>query len=75
MQQIQYTIDCHDFLHKRLKVQLEIDLDKNGMLELELAAWRPGRYQIANFAKNLYQLYATNEQGDSLKIKKTALNK
>lgn len=75
MQQIQYTIDCHDFLHKRLKVQLEIGLDKNGMLELELAAWRPGRYQIANFAKNLYRLDATNEQGDLLSIKKTALHK
>ena len=40
--------------------------------ELTLPSWRPGRYQIQNFSKNIKNVKAYNEKGEALSIKKTA---
>ncbi|PWJ60073.1 putative metalloprotease with PDZ domain [Dyadobacter jejuensis] len=39
-------------------------------LELQLPAWRPGRYEIQNFAKNIQNIAAFSHQGDKLSIEK-----
>lgn len=37
---------------------------------LQLPAWRPGRYELGNFAKNIKRVVAFNEKGEPLKIYK-----
>lgn len=37
---------------------------------LQLPAWRPGRYELGNFAKNIQQFAVTDEMGKALKFEK-----
>lgn len=37
---------------------------------LQLPAWRPGRYELGNFAKNIQQFNVTDENGKDLKFSK-----
>ncbi|WP_259016259.1 M61 family metallopeptidase [Emticicia fluvialis] len=39
-------------------------------LELQLPAWRPGRYELQNFAKNIQQFEVTDTNGETLACKK-----
>ena len=40
------------------------------IVELQLPSWRPGRYELGNFAKNIQQFTVLNEKGESLPFKK-----
>lgn len=40
------------------------------LLYLQLPAWRPGRYEISNFAKNIQRFQAEDAQGNALPFKK-----
>lgn len=46
---------------------LELKQDK---LQLQLPAWRPGRYQLANFAKNVQKFKAFASDGTALDVRK-----
>jgi len=46
---------------------LEITTDR---IEIQLPAWRPGRYEIQNFAKNIQFIEAISISGDKLPIRK-----
>ncbi len=39
---------------------------------LQLAAWRPGRYELGNFAKNIRSWKVTDEHGSALSFRKTS---
>ena len=39
-------------------------------LVMQLPAWRPGRYELGNFAKNIRKFSVQNEKGESLPFKK-----
>lgn len=39
-------------------------------LEIQLPAWRPGRYELGNFAKNIQKWNAFDDNGNSLQSKK-----
>lgn len=41
-------------------------------ITVQLPAWRPGRYELGNFAKNIQKWQAFNEKGKSLNFEKTA---
>lgn len=41
-------------------------------ITVQLPAWRPGRYELGNFAKNIQKWQAFNEKGRSLNFEKTA---
>ncbi|WP_439557215.1 M61 family metallopeptidase [Dyadobacter sp.] len=45
----------------------EIDSD---VIEIQLPAWRPGRYELQNFAKNIQFIEAISASGDKLPIHK-----
>jgi predicted metalloprotease with PDZ domain len=57
---------------QQINITFEIQDHQADELQLELSAWRPGRYEIANFAKNIYSIEATDEQGNELEISKTS---
>lgn len=57
---------------QQIHISFEIHDHQSDELRLELSAWRPGRYEIANFAKNIYSIEATDNEGNQLSISKTS---
>ena len=52
-------------------IDLTIDAISNDITELALAAWRPGRYELGNFSKNIKRVDAFNENNEALSYTKT----
>ena len=54
--------------------EIEMTVDTKGSEEItfELPSWRPGRYEMGNFAKNIRKWKAYNEKDQSLAFKKTS---
>ncbi|MCD6019773.1 MAG: hypothetical protein K0S53_2894 [Bacteroidetes bacterium] len=52
-------------------VDLTIDGISSSSIELQLPAWRPGRYELGNFAKNIKRLDAFDENDQPLKYSKS----
>lgn len=52
-------------------VDLHIDNIKSDTLTLQLPAWRPGRYELGNFAKNLKKVDAFDPKENPLEFTKT----
>jgi predicted metalloprotease with PDZ domain len=47
-------------------------VEQSGPLDLQLSSWRPGRYELGNFAKNVRGLKATSGNGAELSVHKIA---
>lgn len=52
-------------------VDLHIDSIKSDNLTLQLPSWRPGRYELGNFAKNIKKVDAFDGKGNLLEFSKT----
>ena len=53
-------------------VDLHIDNIKSDTLELQLPAWRPGRYELGNFAKNIKRVDVFDTKENVLEYNKTS---
>jgi predicted metalloprotease with PDZ domain len=55
-------------------IQFTAEFETHGRprLTLQLPSWRPGRYELGNFAKNVLRWTATNEHGDALAFRKAS---
>lgn len=53
-----------------LQIRAEFDVNQKD-LELQFPAWRPGRYELGNFAKNVRSLKVFDDNGKLLENKKT----
>lgn len=53
-----------------LNISLELDTKQAETIQFQLPAWRPGRYELGNFAKNIQKWEAQNESGKELEYKK-----
>ncbi len=71
----------HKFMHYHFSFSnpnshfIEISLSfeaKEAFTGVRLPSWRPGRYQIQNFAKNIKNVQASDENGKAIGIKKTS---
>ena len=53
-------------------VDFELSTNTNGRekMQFQLAAWRPGRYELGNFSQNISNWSATNENNEFLNFKK-----
>jgi predicted metalloprotease with PDZ domain len=54
-----------------LYIDMTISNNKEENLHVQLPAWRPGRYELGNFAKNIKKFDAFNEKGELLEWTKT----
>jgi predicted metalloprotease with PDZ domain len=70
---IAYTVSC-EFPHRHF-ISLKGNFPTYGQnkILLQLAAWRPGRYELGNFSKNIRSWKALSLAGEHLKF--TKLNK
>lgn len=55
-----------------LQVSLTLAHEAPGPLQLQLPAWRPGRYEIVNFAKNILRFEARSSSGEALSWSKVS---
>lgn len=51
-------------------IDLIIDKVNTNVIQLQLPAWRPGRYELGNFAKNVKRVDVFNEKNEAIKFKK-----
>lgn len=56
-------------------VDLTVDNITTEKVELQLPSWRPGRYELGNFAKNIKRVDAFGENGEPLSYIKTSKDK
>lgn len=66
-----YTISCIDPNQHLLQIELQIEDLAEDEIEIQIPAWRPGRYQMADFARNVMHMEAFDELGAHLDIHKT----
>jgi len=56
-----------------VEAEFEIGKSKNkSFVEILLPAWRPGRYELGNFAKNIHGFSVVDDKGKKLSFEKTA---
>ncbi|MCF4100472.1 PDZ domain-containing protein [Gillisia sp. M10.2A] len=61
-----YDISFENAVHHEAKIKANFPQLKANSLILEMSSSSPGRYAIHQFAKNIYDLKATNSKGDAL---------
>ena len=50
--------------------KLIINIKNEKKIQFQLAAWRPGRYELGNFSQNISNWRAANENNELLNFKK-----
>ena len=53
-----------------IDIEFQITEHTGAVLILQLPAWRPGRYELGNFAKNIQKLAVSDANGFPLKFEK-----
>jgi predicted metalloprotease with PDZ domain len=65
-----YTFSSKNRGSKFLEIELLVDNVKENKILLQLPSWRPGRYELANFAKNIQKFDIQSMEGDALEFEK-----
>lgn len=58
-----------------IDIECSIDNITLPQIEVQLPSWRPGRYELGNFAKNIQQFKVVNSKGETLQFKKLTKDK
>jgi predicted metalloprotease with PDZ domain len=61
---MKYSISIADPIAHFVAISAEIDNPLKDDFELQLPSWRPGRYELGNFAKNIRKLKLQDSQGN-----------
>lgn len=64
-----YTLDTSDSAQHFLSIIMEASSPQDETI-LQLPAWRPGRYELGNFAKNIQKFEVKDQEGNSLEFRK-----
>ena len=67
---MKYIVSYSNANSHYVDIQLEVNVDASEKLKFQLPAWRPGRYELGNFAKNIQKLAAFDENGERLEANK-----
>ncbi|QHT68727.1 M61 family metallopeptidase [Rhodocytophaga rosea] len=65
-----YTLSYSNPDKHYIDIQVQISTITTSHVEVQLPAWRPGRYEMANFAKNMTLLKAYGTTGEKLNVQK-----
>ena len=69
---MQYRVSCPEPASQFLELELQIEQVKEEVLHLQLSAWRPGKYFLQDFAKNIFYMKAEDADGKPLLLKKVS---
>ena len=59
---INYHISYNNAYRHFIDIKVELDLNDEKELEIQLPVWRPGRYELGNFIKNIQNFNVFNEK-------------
>jgi len=65
-----YIISSPNPSNSLLEIEFKIDRIQTNSIEIQLPAWRPGRYELQNFSKNILFIKAFSSDGLSIEIQK-----
>ncbi len=65
-----YILSFQDPATQYLDIQLQVNCKYEEQIKFQLPAWRPGRYELGNFAKNIQKWEAYDANGQVLPSKK-----
>jgi predicted metalloprotease with PDZ domain len=68
---IQYSVNTQNPHRHFIAFRAEFPVNNRDRVHLQLPSWRPGRYELGNFAKNIRSWRVTNEDGSDLPFCKT----
>ncbi len=72
---MKYTFSYQTPHHHFITIDVEIDTSNKEEINLQLPAWRPGRYELGNFAKNVRDFAAYSIDGEKLECNKVSIDK
>jgi predicted metalloprotease with PDZ domain len=67
---MKYIVSYHKPNKHYIDIEFIIDNVNTDTIKVQLPAWRPGRYELANFAKNVQKWDAFDKKGNKLSSKK-----
>lgn len=67
---MKYTVSCDDAHRHSIAIEYKISNNTEEQVVVNLPAWRPGRYELGNFAKNIQKWEAFDGKGNALVFKK-----
>ena len=67
---MKYTISQQNPHLRYIQVKAVINDVEDGLINIQLPAWRPGRYELGNFAKNVRNFTVVDEKGEKLPFNK-----
>ena len=68
-ERIFYTIDCANAQQHFIKIKVQFPVDENKTI-IHLPSWRPGRYELGNFSKNIKNFKVFNDQNKAVNFQK-----
>ena len=68
---IKYSLSQENPQRQYIQFHAEFAHDGTQHFALQLPAWRPGRYELGNFAKNIRNFKVTDENGKAIPFSKT----
>ncbi|WP_017734101.1 M61 family metallopeptidase [Nafulsella turpanensis] len=69
---MQYTLSYQKAHQHYIDIQFTVDKLHESVTYLQLPSWRPGRYELGNFAKNIQKFRVTDGKGQALSYKKVS---
>ncbi|MBL0343309.1 MAG: PDZ domain-containing protein [Bacteroidetes bacterium] len=70
---MKYIFSINEPNERFLAITMKIDIAKNTeFIELQLPSWRPGRYELGNFAKNIKAFEVFDSEGNPVVFSKSA---
>ena len=70
-----YSFSANNRGSKFLDIEFTIENNKDSEIYVQLPAWRPGRYELANFAKNIQKFDVRTLNNKVLKFEKVSKDK
>ena len=67
---IHYQFYCKSPHKHFISIELTVESKNKASLIFQLPAWRPGRYELANFSKNIKSFHAFDENNSPLQFEK-----
>lgn len=65
-----YHLSVHNPLRQFLTISFAINVAKEENIQLQLPSWRPGRYELGNFAKNIRDFSVIDQNGHPVRFSK-----
>ena len=67
---MKYKISAPNPFSHLIEIEMIVDNVEQEEIFFQLPSWRPGRYELGNFAKNIQQWHSVDGSGNSLPFKK-----